>query len=212
MHELPEKNKSKARRREGKKRKKKKKKSTSQTSWHLLPLIYCSLLSMWFPPICFRCVFPVAPIKQPAFPLNYSLPQAPPPLNTHTHTHTHTTTINNSSVALSLKDVTLTFHERYSWILVRMLCSVWKEKRRMHVGENGDERARNWGSRYATHLENTLRRNALERSHTHTKWGPGNAQHTDASSIFRRNASAGCFFLFFPISHQISLRCVFSRP
>ncbi len=63
-------------------------KSTSQTSWHLLPLIYCSLLSMWFPPICFRCVFAFAPWKQTAFSLNYSLQL--PPHHQHTHTQRHT--------------------------------------------------------------------------------------------------------------------------
>jgi len=48
----------------------------------------------------------------------------PATLQTHTctkpETHTRKSTINNSSVALSLKDVTLTFHEGYSRILVHM--------------------------------------------------------------------------------------------
>jgi len=62
--------------------------STSQTSWHLLPLIYCSLLSMWFPPICFRCVFAFTPWKQTAFSLNYSLQLSPHHPDTHIRTHT----------------------------------------------------------------------------------------------------------------------------
>lgn len=105
-------------------------KSTSQTSWHLLPLIYCSLLSMWFPPICFRCVFAFAPWKQTAFSLNYSLQINPPNTHTHTQVHTHK---NNSSAALSLKDVTLTFYERYFWILAHTSCSVARRNGDKHL-------------------------------------------------------------------------------
>lgn len=86
----------------------------SQTSWHLLPLIYCSLLSMWFPPICFRCLFAFTPWKQTAFSLNYSykIPPHPHPLqDKYTSKNQKYTPINNSS----LKDITdFLFLGRYS--------------------------------------------------------------------------------------------------
>lgn len=84
-------------------------------------------------------------------------------------------------------------------------CSGLQKKRR---GGKKRWRARNviegLDTRRTSKKKHTRRRNALDISthlntHTHThKSGPlENTQHSDASAIFRCNASAGCFFFFF---------------
>lgn len=74
--------------------------------------------------LCFR------PLKTNGFFSELFTPDKPPNTHTHTQVHTHK---NNSSAALSLKDVTLTFSERYFWILAHTSCSVARRNGDKHL-------------------------------------------------------------------------------